>query len=501
MKKIFVYLLIFFAWSIPSFFAIHNIIIGNIAFWYDPARDMLSGWNNLSKITLIGSTTGIPGIFYGPYWIWWLSFAEFFSKDPRFIYLLTTTIPYLIFLPLILMYFKKIFGKIICISLWLLFVFNFKNYITGLWNPNLAPLLFLVIIYLLISISYEKLDKKSIVKIIASGLLTGLVLNIHISFSVGFAIGVLLFIIFYTLLFSKFSIKERFFSAIKFISLYILSIIVVFWPYIIFELRHQFLQTHTLFNAILHQGAVVSITGLTKTQIITNYFERFGQLLSLSLTFSMIFFVITLVLIIFLTSKHKIFFSNIQKKLIIVLVTITIGVLTIYLSAKNPVWDYHFIGAEIICLLAIGLIAAKIKYLKYILFIWSVYLAIVGVVNYLHYFSINPINGGSLMTEEFIVHTIATDGDSTPYSVYAYSPSIYTYEYDYLFRWLVHKDVSYDPSMIEKEKIVYLILPETKKNLLDDFINFRTPSIYKTSKTWKISDGTVILKKIQITTK
>jgi len=76
------WLIAFGAWLLLAGFNLYAIISGNISFWYDPARDMLSAWDNLHKLTLIGSTSGIPGIFYGPYWIWLLSIPIFFSKDP-----------------------------------------------------------------------------------------------------------------------------------------------------------------------------------------------------------------------------------------------------------------------------------------------------------------------------------------------------------------------------------------------------------------------------------
>src|SRR5690349_7189844 len=86
----------------PILIILINIFTGNISFWYDPARDLLAGLANLHKPTLIGPTSGIPGVFYGPYWIWLLSFGQLFSHDPRIVVLIAGALPYLIFFPMVL---------------------------------------------------------------------------------------------------------------------------------------------------------------------------------------------------------------------------------------------------------------------------------------------------------------------------------------------------------------------------------------------------------------
>jgi len=102
----------------------------------------------------------------------------------------------------------------------------------------------------------------------------------------------------------------------------------------------------------------------------------------------------------------------------------------------------------------------------------------------------------SLAAKEYMVKTISNDAKGKEYTVYAYSPSIYIYEYSYLFRWLTGKEIPYDPALIRPGKEVYLILPQDKKAVLNDFINYRTPvKLYQTVKTWTIPNGTLILKR------
>ena len=96
---------------LPFLASLKDILTGIIPFWYDPARDFLLALENLKKPTLLGPPTGIPGIFYGPYWIWLISIGMIFSKNPRFIVFLIQTLPYFTIFPLVLYKLTKHLGE------------------------------------------------------------------------------------------------------------------------------------------------------------------------------------------------------------------------------------------------------------------------------------------------------------------------------------------------------------------------------------------------------
>lgn len=496
MKQKLIFLFALFAWLFTAFIACKNVLSASIPFWYDPARDMLSAWDNLHKITLIGPTSGIPGIFYGPYWIWWLSIGQLISKDPKIVDLLMLTIPYLIGFPLVLFFFSRIFGRVTSVLLWLLFFYTSQSYMIFLWNPHLAPLLFLTVIYLLVVIQYKNFSRKTILSLFFSGILSGLALNIHISFSVGFVLGCLLLIAISSSLSYKGKIQKSFFSIFSSIASFIVGIFITFLPFLLFEVRHGFHQTKTAFNAFVHGGAVVALHGLSKPEIIAQYFMKFSTLLQVPNVIGVVLVLLSVLLLIYLSLRKKISFTFLELRLIGLLGCITLGVLGIYLSAKNPIWGYHFIGADVIALLFIGFLVAKIKPLQYILFLWVVVLTGLQIVNLVASMHASPFVSSALYTEEYIVRTIQHDAKESNYTVYVYSPSIYSYEYSYLFRYMANKDFSYDPGLIKREGIVYLILPKANQAILTDFINFRSPqNVYKTTKIWHIPDGTTILRR------
>src|SRR5260370_12626638 len=106
----------------------------------------------------------------------------------------------------------------------------------------------------------------------------------------------------------------------------------------------------------------------------------------------------------------------------------------LYLTAKNPIWDYHFIGFEPLVLLFLGIFIDKSKVFKIIMRIWIVLL----VVNYTFVFSKELRHDpkhieGNIAAEEEVVKKIQSQSSNMNYTVFAYSPSIYIYEYSYLF--------------------------------------------------------------------
>jgi hypothetical protein len=491
------WLIAFIIWLLVAIINLYPIISGNIPFWYDPARDMLSAWDNLHKLTLIGSTSGIPGIFYGPYWIWYLSVSVFFSKDPRFATFIVSFIPYMFFFPVVLYQFKNYFNKYILLILWVLFILSSKAYVLFIWNPNNSPLLFLLSSYLILSAVSKEKTFSCLKQILLAGMVAGLALNINIAFGAVFALSSVLFLFLNTsfLLKKTFKLKiQQFFLQLP---AFLIGISIMFLPFFIFEIRHGFEQTKSVLTALVTGGGgIVTVHGLTKPQIIESFFTRWAQLLQLSSNLSLVVLVALVIILVVLFLKKKVIFSPPERRMLLFLLCLSVGCLGLYLSVHNPVWDYHFIGIEVLWVLLLGVFLTKIPFLRYVAYGWIVFLLVMQIVGFWTMLHTPVLGASSLTTKEYIVNTIAKDAKGKTYSVYAYSPSIYVYEYTYLFRWLANKDVPYDPSVIVKKGDVYLILSPDKQSALDDFVNYRTPSkLYKTVKTLSIPDGTIILKR------
>lgn len=245
-KQTLAYLIFFLVIILPFIISIKPIIGGHIAFWYDPARDLLLAWDNLRKPTLIGPPTGIPGIFYGPYWIWILSMGLLVSKDPRVVVFVTQMMPYFIIMPYILYRLSSaVFNRRISVILWLLFIFAFSSYSFQIWNPHLAPLIFLMYVYVFTSTDLTLVKLKKSHKFFLSGILLGLLLNFHLSFGTAILLASVLHLVL-TLILQLVKKKHDLLLSLRnwFIAqgLFFTGLVIALSPILLFEYRHGFNQ-------------------------------------------------------------------------------------------------------------------------------------------------------------------------------------------------------------------------------------------------------------------
>lgn len=506
-KKSMVVIMLFFSVLFPLYISFRDILIDSIPFWFDPARDMLMAWDNLKKFTLIGPPSGIPGIFYGPYWIWFLSLGSLFSRDPRVITFLSLTIPYFIIFPLIIFKLAKIYGKRISVLMWLFFIFGYKSYTTFVWNPHLAPLFLLIIIYLLIFTDLDKISFPSYFRSIFLGFFVGLLINIHISFGVIILLSCLVFFIFEFILFTpKHKWKNNLGKHITILFLFLLGLGISVTPNLVFEIRHGFNQTQALIEMInksLYNSAVVGYTGLSRNDILSNFFGIPAKLLHLPQNIIYLLYLITLSHFIFKSKSYLTGFSRIAQKLCLFLVISVFCILAVFITSKNPVWPYHFIGSEIIVLLFLGLILIRFNLLKNLLTIGAIILVFYNIYLLTLPSEIPLFKIPNLATKKHIVNTVYTDTQKEPFAVFVYSPAIYTYDFDYLFRWFgTDKYPGQLPQDLSMVKNVYLIIPKVDDPIKLDFINYKTSNKeFRTANEWQINDGTTIIKRERVNTK
>src|SRR4030042_528888 len=186
-------------------------INGLFAFNYDQGRDFLA----VSKIiwekdfTLIGQTTGLPGIFYGPWWYYFLTPIVFISGgDPQKVALFFAFLAIFSIVELYLI--LKLLTKNNVVSVLLATVAAFSNlWMFGsqsIWNPTLTPIFFLISVYAL----YKITKKVSNLYFFIFGLSTFLAIDTTASF------GVLLFIFFIIapFIFRRFFFKKQYNFAI-----------------------------------------------------------------------------------------------------------------------------------------------------------------------------------------------------------------------------------------------------------------------------------------------
>lgn len=480
--------LISVAYSVPLFLVFSSIVGESIPFSFDAARDFVTA--HVGKISLIGPPTGIPGIFYGPYWIWLIQSAFFISRNPAIVACIILTLPYFVLLPLILRKFSNLWGVKISVIIWLLFTLRYMSYFTSLWNPNLAPLLFWIVAYSAMRLGVVAPSKDQLFYSVLMGIMVGLILNIHLSFGIGVFLGSFLYII----------LRKKIRSVITFL----LGTGLVYVPFIIFELRHGFRQlqaiAETLRVALWYQQSMVGHTGLHPIHIIDKFFRVIpADILYVSRSFATFlllsiggWFIVQLVV-------GKIRLKQTEKYLGLFLFLCSAAILGVFLASPNPVWEYHFIGVETIILLFFAIIMRHMRVVAYSAFIWVVVLVVLNVIAWSKSLDIDPKTLGGLATKRYIIDSIYQDiGQNSSFALNSYSPSLYTYDYDYLVQWHARRFRKLMPVAIENAQTVYLIIPPTSAPIFEDFVHYRTPDDqFETANSWLAQDNTTILKRIR----
>jgi hypothetical protein len=490
-------ILVLLAILFPFAISLRDIASGSIPFWFDPARDLLLALNDLDKLTLIGQPTGIQGVFYGPYWIWALSLSLLISKDPRAVVFLVQALPYFTLFPWLLWKLCAPLGKHVFVLLWLLFIFSYRTYTTYLWNPHLAPLLLLALLFLVSKVQRQK--KTRVLSFLSIGFLIGLIANLNMAFGVAVMLSVLLFELFF-----KGNKKVIFMQKVKTAGTIALGVVISFIPALIFELRHQFLQTRSMlaaFAALSGKTLQGEVMGFSIREKLGYFFTTIARLLQFKEKFTIYIYLFLLFIVIHLLRSKRLSLKKNEKILFTLVITIMASVLGVFVAAKNPVWHYHYIGVEVLFLILLGFIAGRSRMVKIFLSIWVVVLLMTNVRGLIRAFGDNPLEiPASLASRKSIVQSIYNDAGGRQFAYHAYDPAIYTYDYDYVFKWLAESEKLAEPLKESGQSgLVYLIIPQAPLDIQMDFINYKTPNeMYVTLKAWKAADGTLIMKRQRI---
>lgn len=171
---------------------------GFFAFTYDQGRDItkVAEIVEMHRPTLIGPTTGLPGIFYGPWWYYYLSPIFLISSgDPTKI-ALSFAVLGTITIVLVYLLVKSLTKNITVALFAAATAANSQPFLTAsaqIWSPSLVLTLMIAYVFLL-----SKIFKKSqALTLLALGLVCALILDSGAAFGVMLSLStVLTFLIF-----------------------------------------------------------------------------------------------------------------------------------------------------------------------------------------------------------------------------------------------------------------------------------------------------------------
>lgn len=479
MKRALFILLLLFIFFIGSYQRISGIASNSFAFTYDVGRDMLALQQIVyhHKIPLIGFTTGVEGIFYGPWWYYILAFPFALSGgNPQFIayFIALTGITAII---LLFVFGKKIGSQFLGVTLALLcavspVMIGLSNQI---WNPNIAPIL-IVFSLLIINRLLKQQDRWSY---FLFGLTSGLIVEAEVVF------GLLLLVAYNVSLIIL--LRKTVFA--KKITFYFLGIFIIFLPRVLFEFRHQFLMTKTIITLLTHPASAGPTLPTGNKLLI--FFGQFAGTLTNGQQFPAIFLLLLLTLS-FMRYRTKI--KN-PERFFFYFSCITVGVFIIGIFFfRHDIWPHYLVGLPVFYILATGILfnAVHIHTKNYVRFIPVLLLVLLFWIN------VNPVavlgninkpvfagDAAVYRNQLAVVDYIYSNAHGQPFNYVAYSPAVYDYPYQYLFSWYGKNKYHYMPSS-GKQKLFFLIIEP----------DFQHPSLLRDWLTLREHDGIVVSQRV-----
>ncbi len=448
------YLPLYLIILVGAFLRLQGVLTNSFAYTFDVGRDMLSLWDIVyaQNITLIGPTTGLPGVFYGPWW-YYLLIPPFilFSGNPAGI-AFTMSVVGIVSIVVAFILGNKIGGKFLGLSFALLIssspVMVFMS--TQIWNPNIIP--FFILLLLLVLYKIFEQDKKSKLKYyFFLGLLLSFTIDLEIVFGLLLTIGIVLSVL--VIVNKKIRLKEILF--------FILGALLISSPRIIFELRHEFLMTKSFITFLIKGGSSGSLglvdVFLKRANLLFDYFNSTLFIENKNIGLLALFFIIFVIL--FLYKKSDKINRNFILTSFIVVTVFLLG--TTFFS--YDIWPHYLAGLPVFYILiftiCLNLFKNKLK---------NIFLP-ATIVLFIFFLNFNPISFITSINKPIfegdaavyrnqlaVIDYVYSQANGKDFKYVVYTPPVHDYTYRYLFKWYGPKKYHYLPSV--KSNTAYFIL-------------------------------------------
>ncbi|MGA3291883.1 MAG: glycosyltransferase family 39 protein [Candidatus Microgenomates bacterium] len=413
-------------------FVIRVLNIGNILnFYYDQGRDALVIWDliHLHKFFLIGPTTGLAGIFRGPFYYYLIAPFYFIGRgNPIWpsVFLILTSVA-AVFLVYLLG--TEIRDRATGLIAALLTSFSFNLILASRWLSNSTPMLLLSLI--LVWGVFKIMDgKKWGWTVIA--LVSGLSLfNFGSSGELFYLPAIVIFIIW------QWKSRPDWRNLVLSIPLFALT----FAPLVLFDLKHQHILLHNLLGTFgIGSGSfgfptITYIKGRTLDyfDIFTNkVFQSRGILENISLSLTGISFLA------FLPKFLK------DKKVKVLLLFLGSAVFGLYFYQGNggTLYDYYMTGYYLIFILLFAVILGDISKLKIFgkilifLFLCLFFVNNIPITLEKTFYTCQGDAFICFSSQEQAINWIYSNAGRRDFNVDEYVPPVIPYSYNYLFIWL-----------------------------------------------------------------
>lgn len=424
-----------------------------LRFFYDQGRDALVVYDILQrgKLTLIGPTTGIEGIFLGPFYYYLITPAYFLGNgDPA---VAATWVSFVNSLAIFVIFFtgRKLFGNVAGLISAFLFALSFESVMYSRWfsNPSTIPfftsLMMLSLVYLA-----DRDIKLGVRKIFGFVLAISLAISLQLeaAAAVWFVPTVLFFI-----WFLKIRLPWKWAVGAFLVFLLFSS------AQIIFDLKHDFLISKAFYRFLITEQSFKASFIDTLFARAKLYFEIFdGYLLRES------FKSYWALGVLFLASGYYLFKTNTYRRglsVTLIWIFITLMFLVFYKGNNGYVWGYYLIGIVPALYMLTGFVLSRFLSNIFLFPLALIFLYFFTTWNWTianGYLNHDPFGGDSLnlAVQKAAVDFVYQDAKSENFNVDVYVPPVIPVSYDYLFLWYGQNKYGFVPKK-ENEKLLYTI--------------------------------------------
>lgn len=422
-----------------------------LGFWYDQGRDALIIWDLFKngKMFLIGPTTGIEGVFRGPWYYWLITpFYALGNGNPVYPMIFLTLISiFAIFI--IYKVGESLGGK--KTALMAAFIAGLSVYIVNAsrWLSNPTPMLLIGVAMIWAVFKFLE-GKKYSLPLIA--LLTGMAMNFGSAMEIFYFPALLIIFIW----------KRKNLPNIKTILLSGLIFMLAFIPQILFEVRHPGVLIGPIQKFLFEEGSFsLSFWELLKVRLPFYYSVFYSKFWLDGGRLFAPFFAITILMLLF---KGKEIFKN-QKFIVVFIFTVAPFLGGLFFSGNHGnVYDYYFTGYYPIFILFFSYLLAKVFEKKFGKIVILVFLIIFSYKNFTAY---KQSYGKKLQDYKVVnlgiqlpaIDWIYKNAGERDFNVDSYVPPVIPYAYDYLFRWLGETKYNKAPK-VENIDLLYTLYEE-----------------------------------------
>ncbi len=399
-----------------------------LGFWYDQGRDALVIWDLIRnhKFFLIGPTTGIEGIFRGP-WYYWLITPFYWLGNgspvyPSIFLSFTTIVSLLLSYKLGVKVGGKASGYLAAI------IGGFSSYIvmSSRWLSNPTPM-FLISILFLYSL-FMILDGKKLWWIVTSFCL-GMAMQFGSATEVFYFPAILIFIIW----------QRKNLPNWKIIFISILVFVTTLVPQVLFDIKHEGILRNNIFKFIFTKGSFkLSFWEMVKIRL-PFYYDVFSSKLFAANHFLAGLFTSVFGLLIFI--QRKVLFKSKNFLVILIFFLSPLVGMLFFQGNYGNVYDYYFTGYYLIFILLFSIVLGiswKKTWGRLLIVIFLLFFLKENLISVKNYIT-SGVDGPTtiaLGNQKQAIDWVYTNAGKRDFNVDVYVPPVIPYAYDYLFKWL-----------------------------------------------------------------